>query len=67
MSEEPQDKNAYIDENEICIRILKVNEAVVCVEFTNLNGPQLSFLNAYNRIKQMLDMTNDTPLDFTEA
>lgn len=35
-ADEHQDKDTYItEENEICVRILKVNEETVCVEFSN--------------------------------
>lgn len=47
-------------ENDIVVKILKVDEDTVCVEFTNLNGPNLQFYECYNEIKdKVLNMTND--------
>ena len=56
---EEESKFNPVYENEICVRLLKVNEDTVCVEFTNLEGPQLPFLKVFNEIKMALDCTND--------
>jgi len=51
-ADEHQEKDTFlIEQNEVCVRILKVDEETVCVEFTNLRGPQLAFLNIFNQIK----------------
>lgn len=63
-ADEHQEEDAMMThENDVCVRILKVDDDTVCVEFTNMNGPQLTFLNIYNEMKQVLNMTNDVFMD----
>lgn len=45
-AEKETEQDQYSTEtNEISVKILKVNKDTVCVEFINLSGPQLPFLN----------------------
>ena len=45
----------------ICVRILRVNDSNVCVEFSKISGDELEFLSHFNKIKNtILNFANDT-------
>ena len=43
-----------LEENKICVKILKVDEDTVKVQFFNLQGPHLNFLRAFREIREVL-------------
>jgi len=43
----------------ICVRILAVNEDLVCVEFVKISGNQFTFMDHFNEIKTSLNQFND--------
>jgi len=46
---------------DICVRILKVDDEKVCVEFTKTSGNNVLFHEHFNEItKNVLDFSNDT-------
>ena len=46
---------------EFCVRILKVDDEKVCVEFTKINGNNVLFHEHFNEItKNVLNFSNDT-------
>ena len=45
---------------EMFIRILKVSDEKVCVEFQKISGDYFMFLENYNKIKNALNLYNDT-------
>ena len=60
-ADQPKLENSVVHhKNSVCVRIMKVDEDKVCVEFTNLQGPPLQFLECFNIIKEnVLNFTND--------
>lgn len=52
------------DSTEICVRILKVSDEKVAVEFQKLSGNQPTFHTHFNDIKKnCLNFANDTNLE----
>jgi len=49
-----------VQELKICVKILKVDDATVCVEFSKLSGSNERFQNHYAELKQVLEFCNDT-------
>merc|ERR1711988_213257 len=46
---------------EVCVRILKVGDDQVCVEFTKLSGPNVLFHENFNELtKKTLNFANDS-------
>jgi len=53
---------------EVCVRILKVDDQKVCVEFSKVSGPNVFFHENFNEItKKVLNFSNDTVADSNEA
>ena len=50
-------------ETEICVRILKVNDNTVCVEFKKLNGDQMKFYEHFNEFSKILYKINDVEIN----
>ena len=49
---------------DVCMRILKVNDEQVCVEFTKLSGNQTYFIKHYdNYVNGILKFANDAVFD----
>ena len=42
------------------MRILKVDDQKVCVEFKKSSGDQVKFIEKFTEIKKVLDFANDT-------
>jgi hypothetical protein len=58
------DQGAQTQVVDIVMRILKVNDAKVCVEFQKQDGDNIRFLEHFNEIKDIvLAFANDTNLD----
>lgn len=57
------DKEAPIYERcQICIKILKVDDGKVCVDFQRKNGSSILFYDAIGRLKDSLKLCNNTTL-----
>ena len=56
-----KDMGGQDHETEICMRILKVDEGSVCVEFSKLSGNQIRFHDHFKDLKdKVLGFANDT-------
>ena len=54
------DQESQVQETEMCVRILKVDDNTVCVEFTKLKGNQTTFLEHFSGFKKdVLNFSND--------
>lgn len=47
------EQEKFAEYTEICIRILKVNEKLACVEFSKLNGTSENFYQHFQEIKKV--------------
>ena len=55
-------------ETEICMRILKVNDGQVCVEFSKQSGNQIRFHDHFRELKdKVLNFANDTNAEISAA
>lgn len=55
-----KDQGGQLQQCKMCVRILKVDEQTVCVEFTKLGGDQIRFHEHFNDFKnQVLTAMND--------
>jgi len=56
-----KDQGDQTHETEICVRILKVNDSQVCVEFSKLSGNQIRFHDHFRELKDnVLNFANDS-------
>lgn len=56
-----KDQGGQVQLIKMCVRILKVDDATVCVEFTKLGGDQIRYHEHFNDFKnQVLTAMNDT-------
>jgi hypothetical protein len=55
-----KDQGGQVHNTKICVRIMSVNEKVVCVEFLKLKGDKTRFVEHYQEFKdKVLDYMND--------
>lgn len=58
-------QDALEQETEICVRVLKIEEAKYCVEFTKLKGNQVNFHEHFNDLmKNVLNFSNDCVVEW---